>query len=74
MQYVFWYIYYIIVEFAWKVENFQVHCTNYSYVLQLIGKSDTLHELMKGKKSGEEKGWLSSSDVKAHFRTKANET
>ncbi|GFI30436.1 MAG: prevent-host-death protein [Lachnospiraceae bacterium] len=31
-------------------------------------------ELAKGKKSGEEKGWLSSSDVKAHFRTKANET
>ncbi len=30
-------------------------------------------ELAKGKKSGEEKGWLSSSDVRAHFRTKANE-
>jgi hypothetical protein len=31
-------------------------------------------ELARGKKSGEEKGWLSSSDVKAHFQTKANET
>lgn len=30
-------------------------------------------ELAKGKKSGEEKGWLSSSDVRAHFRAKANE-
>lgn len=30
-------------------------------------------ELAKGKKSGEEKGWLTSSDVRAHFRTKANE-
>lgn len=26
------FVYYIIVEFARKVENFQVHCTNYSYV------------------------------------------
>jgi len=30
-------------------------------------------ELAKGKKSGEEKGWLLSSDVRAHFRAKANE-
>lgn len=30
-------------------------------------------ELAKGKKSREEKGWLSSSDVRAHFRAKANE-
>ena len=30
-------------------------------------------ELAKGKKSGEEKGWLSSSDVRAHFRAKENE-
>lgn len=27
-----------------------------------------LSELAKGRKSGEEKGWLSSEDVKAHFR------
>lgn len=30
-------------------------------------------ELAKGKKSGEEKGWLTSSDVRTHFRAKANE-
>ena len=35
--------------------------------LELMG------ELAKGKKSGEEKEWLSSSDVRAHFRAKANE-
>ena len=32
-----------------------------------------MDELAKGKKSGEEKGWLSSPDVRAHFRAKANE-
>lgn len=32
-----------------------------------------MSELMKGKKSGEEKGWLSSDDVRAHFRAKDNE-
>lgn len=32
-----------------------------------------MNELSKGKKSGEEKGWLSSSEVRAHFRAKANE-
>lgn len=32
-----------------------------------------MDELAKGKKSGEEKGWLASSDVKDHFRMKANE-
>lgn len=30
-------------------------------------------DLAKGKKSGEEKGWLSSSDVRAHFQAKTNE-
>lgn len=29
-------------------------------------------ELDKGRKSGEEKGWLSGDDVRAHFRSKAN--
>ena len=29
-------------------------------------------ELDKGRKSGEEKGWLSEDDVRAHFRSKAN--
>lgn len=32
-----------------------------------------MDELAKGKKSGEEKGWLQSSDVKAYFKAKANE-
>lgn len=32
-----------------------------------------MNELTKGKKSGEETGWLSSSDVKAHFMERANE-
>ena len=32
-----------------------------------------MDELAKGKKSGEEKGWLASSDVRDHFRMKANE-
>ena len=32
-----------------------------------------MNELAKGKKSGEENGWLSSADVRAHFRAKANE-
>lgn len=31
-----------------------------------------LNELEKGKKSGEEKGWLSQEDVKAHFKTRGN--
>lgn len=29
-------------------------------------------ELDKGRKSGEEKGWLSDDDVRTHFRSKAN--
>ena len=32
-----------------------------------------MNELAKGKKSGEEKGWLSPDDVRAHFRAKRNE-
>ena len=32
-----------------------------------------MNELEKGRKSGEEKGWLSSGDVKAHFTAKKNE-
>lgn len=31
-----------------------------------------LGELNKGRKSGEEKGWLSNEDVKAHFSRKEN--
>lgn len=30
-------------------------------------------ELSKGKKSGEEQGWASSEEVRAHFRNKAYE-
>ena len=29
-----------------------------------------MSELIKGRKSGEEKGWLSYEDVKAHFEGK----
>lgn len=32
-----------------------------------------MNELAKGKKSGEEKGWVSSSDVRAHFRARTHE-
>lgn len=32
-----------------------------------------MNELAKGRKSGEEKGWLSSEDVRAHFAAKRNE-
>jgi len=32
-----------------------------------------MNELAKGRKSGEEKGWLSPSEVKEHFREKADE-
>ena len=30
-------------------------------------------ELAKGRKSGEEQEWLSAPDMRAHFRSKANE-
>ncbi|MCD8356976.1 MAG: type II toxin-antitoxin system prevent-host-death family antitoxin [Clostridia bacterium] len=32
-----------------------------------------MNELAKGRKSGEEQGWVAASDVRAHFRAKANE-
>ena len=32
-----------------------------------------LSELAKGKKSGEEEGWLSPDDMKTHFIAKVNE-
>ncbi|MCI9476545.1 MAG: type II toxin-antitoxin system prevent-host-death family antitoxin [Emergencia sp.] len=31
-----------------------------------------MNELARGKNSGEEKGWLSADDVKAHFKMRAN--
>ncbi len=40
---------------------------NTQATLKLLG------ELAKGKKSGEEKGWLSLDDVKTHFREKQHE-
>ncbi len=32
-----------------------------------------MSELEKGRRSGEEEGWLTPEDVKAHFRARANE-
>ena len=32
-----------------------------------------MNELAKGKKSGEEERWLSSDDVRAHFKARADE-
>lgn len=34
---------------------------------------ELMNELAKGKKSGEEKGWLSSDDVREHFRARVHE-
>ena len=34
---------------------------------------ELMSELTKGKKSGEERGWLTSDDVRAHFRARVNE-
>ena len=31
-----------------------------------------MNELARGKNAGEEKGWLSADDVKAHFKMRAN--
>lgn len=32
-----------------------------------------MNELEKGRKSGEEQGWLSTDDVRAHFRARISE-
>ncbi len=32
-----------------------------------------MSELEKGRRSGEEEGWLTPEDVRAHFRARANE-
>ena len=32
-----------------------------------------MNELAKGRKSGEENGWVSADDVRTHFRAKVNE-
>ena len=51
-----------------------------SYVLMDIAEYEKtqaklylLNELTKGKKSGEEKGWVSSANVRARFHAKTNE-
>ena len=32
-----------------------------------------MNELSKGRRSGEQEGWISSDDMRAHFRARANE-
>jgi len=32
-----------------------------------------MNELAKGRKSGEQEGWLTAEDMRAHFRVRANE-
>jgi len=32
-----------------------------------------MNELSKGKRSGEEYGWIDAGDVRAHFQSKTNE-
>ncbi|MGN0994406.1 MAG: type II toxin-antitoxin system prevent-host-death family antitoxin [Butyricicoccus sp.] len=32
-----------------------------------------MNELAKGRRSGEEEGWLTAEDVRTHFRARANE-
>lgn len=34
---------------------------------------ELMSELAKGRKSGEEKGWLTSDDVRLHFQKRSNE-
>lgn len=34
---------------------------------KIISSLKLMNELSKGKKSGEEKGWLTSEDVRSHF-------
>ena len=40
---------------------------------QAQAKLKLMSELAKGRRSGEQEGWLSSDDMRAHFRAKANE-
>ncbi|MEA4900722.1 type II toxin-antitoxin system prevent-host-death family antitoxin [Desulfitobacterium sp.] len=40
---------------------------------KIQAKIKLMSELNKGRKSGEEKGWLSHEDVKTHFEGKAHE-
>lgn len=40
---------------------------------QTQAKLKLMQELAKGRRSGEQEGWLSSDDMRAHFRAKVNE-
>ncbi len=40
---------------------------------QTLATLKLMDDLAKGKKSGEEKGWLSSTDVRARFQAKLDE-
>ncbi len=40
---------------------------------QTQAKLKLMQELAKGRRSGEQEGWLSSDDMRAHFRARSNE-
>ena len=40
---------------------------------QAQAKLKLMNELAKGRRSGEQEGWLSSDDMRAHFRARSNE-
>ena len=40
---------------------------------QAQAKLKLMQELAKGRRSGEQEGWLSSDDMRAHFRARSNE-
>ena len=39
----------------------------------IVDMQDLMNELAKGRHSGETEGWLTTDDMRAHFRAKANE-
>ena len=40
---------------------------------QAQAKLKLMNELAKGRRSGEQEGWISSDDMRAHFRARSNE-
>ena len=40
---------------------------------QAQAKLKLMQELAKGRRSGEQEGWMSSDDMRAHFRARSNE-
>ena len=40
---------------------------------QAQAKLKLMSELAKGRRSGEQEGWISSDDMRAHFRARSNE-